>query len=45
MSCGDYTRILLTRRVRSLIEAELSHGLALEGIAHRSWPAAKPDGE
>jgi enoyl-CoA hydratase/carnithine racemase len=40
-----YTRIVLTRRMRSLVEAELSHGLALEGIAHRNWPPAKPDSE
>jgi enoyl-CoA hydratase/carnithine racemase len=36
-----YTRILLTRRMRGLVEAELSHGLSLEGIAHRSWPPAQ----
>jgi enoyl-CoA hydratase/carnithine racemase len=34
-----FSRILFTRRMRSLVEAELSHGLALEGVAHRAWPA------
>jgi 6-oxocamphor hydrolase len=36
-----YTRILLTRRFRALVEAELSHGLSLEGIAHSTWPKPK----
>jgi 6-oxocamphor hydrolase len=36
-----YTRSLVTRRLRQQLDAELSHGLALEGVSHPAWRSGR----